>query len=72
MAITILVTLVLFIAYSFYDLNKEKTFTKRQKVNWSFVLAILPVTGSIVYFICKTFIRNKHHNFESRKCNLLR
>ena len=53
MAITILVTLVLFIVYSFYELNKEKTFTKRQKVNWSFVLAILPVTGSMVYLYVK-------------------
>jgi len=70
MEITILITLVLFIAYSFYDLNNEKIFTKRQRVNWSFILMILPVAGSIVYFICKTFITiNKRHNLGSRKYN---
>ena len=70
MEITILIALVLFIVYSFYDLNNEKIFTKRQRVNWSFILIALPVTGSIVYFICKTFIiRNKRHNYGSRKYN---
>lgn len=41
------------ILYSLYDLYSEVNFTKKQKTNLSFMIILLPVGGSLIYFLIK-------------------
>ena len=55
MEIIIFISLILFILYSFYDLKKEQRISKKGKVNWTYIFLLLPIIGSIIYFIYKNF-----------------
>jgi hypothetical protein len=41
---------ILFLAKSIYDLVRSKKLSKRQKVNLSFIIAIIPIYGSVVFY----------------------
>lgn len=53
MAIFISFLAVLFIIYSLYDVRKNSNIGKKMKVNWSFIIVILPLLGSVIYFLNK-------------------
>lgn len=61
-AISLLLLVIITIVYSLYDLYNDKTLSKRTKVNWSFVIFLLPFTGSLIYFFGKMiFGKNKKY-----------
>lgn len=53
MGVIILVLLVVFIIYSLYDLKKDRSLSKKAKVNWTFVIFLFPVGGSVIYYLIK-------------------
>ena len=49
--IILAVMLILFVIYSVYDIYINKQYTKKAKVYLYYLLALLPVAGSFIYFI---------------------
>ena len=50
---------IFIILYSFYDLFTNSFLSKRAKTNWTFVIVIIPVVGSLIYFVYKNFYMRK-------------
>lgn len=60
MGIIILVLSIVFIIYSLYDLKKDRSLSKRIKVNWTFIILLFPVTGSLIYYWVKMYKKEKN------------
>lgn len=48
-----LIIFISLILYSLYDLYSEVKFTKKQKTNLSFMIILIPVGGSFIYFLIR-------------------
>lgn len=53
MEILIFILIIIFIIYSLYDKNNYRKLSKKSKVNWTFIILLLPFLGSVIYFITK-------------------
>jgi prolipoprotein diacylglyceryltransferase len=53
MEIFILLLFVFFIVISLYDVKKHKQLNNRQKVNFTFLIFLIPFGGSLIYYLIK-------------------
>lgn len=58
---------MLFLAKSIYDLIKSKKLSRREKVNLSFIIAIIPIYGSIIFYFYEGNFRKKLFFEETNK-----
>ena len=58
---------MLFLAKSIYDLIKSKKLSRREKVNLSFIIAIIPIYGSIIFYFYESNFRKKLFFAETNK-----
>lgn len=66
MPIIILVFVLIFMVKSGFDIYYSKTLLKSEKVNLAFLIVIIPVLGSIVFYVYQRHkylvMRNKRRN----------
>ena len=58
-AFVILVGFFLFMGKSMYDLVRSKSLSSREKTYFAFIISLIPVFGSILYYI---YERNSYRN----------
>ncbi|PQV56103.1 hypothetical protein CLV53_1457 [Sediminibacterium magnilacihabitans] len=61
----LLIIAVASIAYAVYDVTRNKALSKRQRFNLIYMICILPILGSVIYFSFKSYFSEQRKGFKN-------